>query len=115
MLVCTACSSALSPGCNFCPFCGISLSQPVPHTLDQILAKFQLHFGHDYRRRDQDVDGTTTAVYWLGASENTIHCMMALLPKHMMSFEHQRRSGVGDTADWLRVDIVPRPSRISPP
>lgn len=75
--------------------------------LDDLLDRLQLHLGHDYRRRDQDADGATTAVYMLGASETTVQRLRTLLPEHDF-IERDRRPGVGDPSDRLRVDIVPK-------
>lgn len=104
---CGTCSRVISTA-PFCPFCGAATGQAsAPLSLDDVLGRWQLHVGHDYRRSTRDAAGATTAVFMLGAAERTILEMMALLPEHQM-IERSRRPGIEDHSDWLRVDIVPR-------
>lgn len=103
------CGQSIEPTFIYCTNCGArqeGAERPVL-SLDEVLDRRQLHFGHDYRRRDQDASGATTAVYMLGASESVIRGMRVLLPGYEF-IERKRHPGVGDPTAWLRVDIVPK-------
>lgn len=101
------CRRSIETTFAFCPYCGARQTVVEFPSLDEVLDRRQLHFGHDYRRRDQDAAGRTTAVYMLGASETVIRGMRVLLPGYEF-IERKRHPGVGDPAAWLRVDIVPK-------
>lgn len=111
-MTCASCRRSIESAFTFCPYCGVRRegAQPATASLDAVLGRWQLHLGHDYRRRDQDAAGATTAVYMLGVSETVVEAMRTLLPDHEF-VERERRPGAGDSADWLRVDVVPRAGR----
>ena len=111
-MTCTSCQRSIKIEFSFCPHCGVrqESARPATMSLDAVLDRWQLHLGHDYRRRDQDATGATTAVYTLGVSETVVQAMRALLPNHEF-IERERRPGAGDPADRLRLDIVPKTER----
>lgn len=78
-------------------------------TLDDVLTKFRLDRGHDYR--DPTFDGDKIiGVKWLGTYASIVERMKELLPDYEFE-ERMRRPGVGDPDDWVRVNIRVRSTK----
>ena len=99
----THCNRPLPGSALFCPQCGTNLGDPT-YTLDEMLDAQHLHLGHDYRVRVTNAMGRLLGVRHLGASEAVIDRFRRCVPGLSVT-ELSRQPGVGDSSDWLRVDL----------
>jgi hypothetical protein len=102
---CGGCGAALPGRARFCPACGAATG--LAERLEDVLASFQMHDGHDFRGYVRDGAGAVVGVRMLGAATGIVARLMEHLPGYVAT-ERSRRPGVGDPDDWIRVDILRR-------